>query len=90
MPKRMQDLPAEYFVNQRARAEAIGARVRVRREQLGLKQEQLRARLELEGVYISRANFSRLENGDTVPDALELDGLVSVLDVSFDWLVRGE
>lgn len=90
MPKRMQDLPAEYLSNQRALAEAIGGRVRARREELGLRQDQLRARLELAEVFISRAKYSRIENGEALPDASQLIGLRTVLEVSFDWLLLGE
>ena len=72
MPRRIQDLPEEYLTTQRAIAGAIGARVRVRREELQLKQEQLRARMELEQVFISRTQYSRIENGEALPDAAEL------------------
>jgi transcriptional regulator with XRE-family HTH domain len=90
MPKRMQDLPEEYLTHQRAIAGAIGARVRMRREELQLKQEQLRARMELEQVFISRTQYSRIENGEALPDAAELIALRTILDVSFDWLLLGE
>lgn len=90
MPKRMRDLPAEYTDNQRALAEAIGARVRARREALDLTQELLRARLELAQVFISRTQYSRIENGDVLPDAAELIALHLTLAVSFDWLLLGE
>jgi len=89
MPKRIQDLPEEYHSNQRALAEAIGARIRLRRGQLALTQEHLRARMELEHVYISRAQYSRLENGETLPDAGELRALRTILGVSYDWLIDG-
>ena len=90
MPKRMQDLPEEYQTNQRALAQAIGARVRMRREELELTQEQLRARMELAQVFISRTQYSRIENGDALPDAAELIALHAILDVPFDWLLLGE
>jgi transcriptional regulator with XRE-family HTH domain len=90
MPKRMQDLPEEYLVSQRALARAIGARVRLRREELDLTQEQLRARLELEQVFVSRTQYSRIENGEALLDAAELIALRAVLDVSFNWLLLGE
>ena len=90
MPKRMQDLPEEYLTIQRALARAIGARVRVRREELQLKQEQLRARMELEQVFISRTQYSRIENGEALLDAAELIALHTILDVSFDWLLLGK
>ncbi len=90
MPKRMQDLPEEYLPNQRALAQAIGARVRMRREELELTQEQLRARLELEQVFISRAQYSRIENGEALANASELIALRTLLDISFDWLLLGQ
>ena len=90
MPKRMQDLPEEYLTIQRALARAIGTRVRLRREELELTQEQLRARMELEQVFISRTQYSRIENGEALPDAAELIALHTILDVSFDWLLLGE
>jgi transcriptional regulator with XRE-family HTH domain len=90
MPKRIQDLPEEYLTSQRALARAIGARVRMRREELELTQEQLRARMELEQVFISRTQYSRIENGDTLPNAAELIALRAILGVHFDWLLLGE
>lgn len=90
MPKRMQDLPEEYLTHQRALARAIGARVRVRRSELNLTQELLRARMELANVFISRTQYSRIENGEALPDAAELIALHAILDVPFDWLLLGE
>ncbi len=87
MPKRIQDLPEEYLTNQRALAQAIGARVRLRRSKLDLTQEHLRARMELAQVYISRTQYSRIENGETLPNAAELIALSAILGVSFDWLL---
>ncbi|HEU5099547.1 MAG TPA: helix-turn-helix transcriptional regulator [Roseiflexaceae bacterium] len=90
MPKRIQDLPEEYLSHQRALARALGARVRVRREELRLTQEQLRARMELAQVFISRTQYSRMENGEALPNAAELIALRAILDVTFDWLLLGE
>ena len=90
MPKRMQDLPEEYLTNQRALARAIGARVRIRRSELDLTQDLLRARMELVNVFISRTQYSRIENGETLPNAAELIALRAILDVPFDWLLLGE
>ena len=89
MPKRTQDLPEEYESIKRAMGRALGARVRLRRDALDLTQEQLRARLEFDQVYISRTRFSRIENGDDLPDAAELIALRAALGVSFDWLLLG-
>lgn len=90
MPKRMQDLPAEYLTHQHALARAIGARVRVRRAALAITQEQLRARMELEHVFVSRTQYSRIENGEALPNAEELIALRATLGVSFDWLLLGD
>jgi transcriptional regulator with XRE-family HTH domain len=89
MPKRIRDLPEGYQNRRRALAEAIGARVRLRRAELELTQEHLRARMELAHVFISRTQYSRIENGDTLPDAAELIALESILDVSLEWLLHG-
>jgi transcriptional regulator with XRE-family HTH domain len=90
MPKRMRDLPEEYLIHQRALARAIGARMRLRRSELALTQDQLRARMELDQVFISRTQYSRIENGDVLPNAAELIALRAILDVSFGWLLLGE
>jgi transcriptional regulator with XRE-family HTH domain len=90
MPRRMQDLPEEYLSHQRTLARAIGARVRLRRNELDLTQEHLRARMEFEQVFISRTQYSRIENGEVLPNAAELIALRAILDVSFGWLLFGE
>lgn len=90
MPKRSQDVPAEYSEYERALATAIGARIRVRREKLGLSQEQVRARIELEQVHISRTQFSRIELGESVPRASAIIALMRVLDCSCAWLLFGD
>lgn len=90
MPKRIRDLPEEYLSNQRTLARAIGARVRLRRSELELTQEHVRTRMELVQVFISRTQYSRIENGDVLPNAAELIALCAVLDVPFDWLLLGE
>jgi transcriptional regulator with XRE-family HTH domain len=90
MPKRIQDLPEEYQLSQRAVAREIGSRVRVRRAALELTQEHLRARMELERVAISRTQFSRIENGEAIPNAAEIIALHRILGVSYSWLLEGE
>ena len=87
MPRRSEGLPEGYDVHQRTLASAIGGRIRTRRQQLDLSQEQVRAKMELRNVYISRARFSRLEIGAALPNAAEIIALVSVLQVSYRWLL---
>jgi transcriptional regulator with XRE-family HTH domain len=78
---------AEY---QRALASAIGSRIREKRQQLGLTQEQVRAQMELENVYVSRTQYSRVENGESLPNAAEIIAMTKVLHVSFNWLMTGQ
>ena len=90
MPKRIRELPEEYISSQRTLAQAIGARVRLRRGELELTQELLRARMELEQVFTSRTQYSRIENGEALPNAAEIIALRAILDVASDWLLLGE
>lgn len=90
MPKRSQDVPEEYVQYKRALARAIGSRIRQRRSGLGLTQEALRARLELNAVHITRADFSRIENGLILPDAAEVIALAVALNVSYNWMLQGQ
>src|SRR5204863_5885872 len=89
MPKRTQDMPAEYTDYERALAAAIGARIRQRRNVLRLTQEQVRIKMETESVSVTRARFSRIEKGDALANAAEIVALVVALDMSHDWLLTG-
>ncbi len=89
MPRRIRELPVEYETHERRVARQIGARLRDRRRQLALSQEQIRARCEVAQVAISRTQYSRIENGDSVPSAVELIAIHHALDVSLDWLLLG-
>lgn len=46
--------------------------------------------MELEQVFISRAQYSRIESGEALPNAAELIALRATLGVPFDWLLLGE
>lgn len=69
---------------------SIGAWLRLCHEHLELSQEHLGARLELENVSISRTQYSRLENGEPLPNAAHLITLRKVLGVSYEWLLEGD
>lgn len=90
MPRRSRDVPAEYTDVERALAREIGARVCERRKELGLTQVQIRARVEAEGVHISRTQYSRIELGRSLLNAAEIIALAQVLEVSDRWLLRGQ
>ncbi|GAB4154629.1 MAG: hypothetical protein Fur005_06570 [Roseiflexaceae bacterium] len=85
----MQDLPAEYLSAKQALAQAIGERIRYRRLKLDITQDQLRARMEFENVFLSRTQYSRIENGEVLPDAAVLLALHHIFDVPLDWIVKG-
>ena len=87
MPKRSEGVPEEYADSRRALGSTIGGRIRARRRQLDLSQDRLRAQMELENVYISRTQFSRIEAGESLPDAAEIIALAKVLQVSCHWLL---
>ncbi len=89
MPKRTEGLPDDYARYKRALGRALGARIRDRRLELGLSQEKVRVQMQLENVYVSRTQFSRLEVGESLPDAAELIALAKVLHISCDWLLGG-
>ena len=89
MPKHSSNIPRNYDENKTAIAKEIGSCIRSRRLELGIKQETLKAKMELEGVYISRSQLSRIEHGESLPTALELIGLSVILKVSYQWLLDG-
>jgi transcriptional regulator with XRE-family HTH domain len=90
MPRRSRDIPEEYSEHEQAIAKAIGARVRRRRRQLGLTQEDTRARMELESIYVSSTQFSRIENGESLLNAAEVIALSSALKIPCNWLLLGD
>src|SRR5215475_8399869 len=90
MPKKSKNVPKDYLRHKKQTALAIGARIRLRRRKLLLSQEELRKKLQLEGVYITRSQFSRLESGKNLPSAVEIIALTSALQASYAWLLLGE
>jgi transcriptional regulator with XRE-family HTH domain len=90
MPKRGQNYSEEYSAYERSIAQAMGERIRHRRQQLGLLQEDVRMRLSLEKVYMSRTQYSRIETGESLLRASEIVALMRILDCSCAWLLFGE
>ncbi len=87
MPKRTEGLSDDYASYKHTLGVAVGARIRSRRLTMGLSQEKIRAQMQLENVYVSRTQFSRLELGESLPDAAEIIALAKVLRVSPSWLL---
>lgn len=66
----------------------VGARVTEARNRLGMKQVELLARLQTEGIDISVPALSLLEGQKRPVSDLELNALANILDVSVDWLLN--
>lgn len=64
------------------RCNVSGTRIRLLREKQGLSQEQLAARMQVEGVPLTQKAVSRIETGDRVVANYELMLLASVLKTS--------
>ena len=64
------------------RCNVSGTRIRSLREKQGLSQEQLAARMQVEGVPLTQKAVSRIETGDRVVADYELMLLARVLKTS--------
>lgn len=67
-----------------------GIRIRQAREQLGLSQEQLAAKLQIDGLDITQKAISRIETGLRVLPDYELAFFAQALEVSILWLLQVE
>ena len=65
----------------------IGARVTQRRLELGMKQTELLAQLQLAGVDMSIPALSLLEGQKRPVADIELNALADILHVSVNWLL---
>jgi transcriptional regulator with XRE-family HTH domain len=90
MPKKTRGLPRQYHTFRRSLAHKLGTQIRSKRLELGLNQTEVRERLQLEGVFVTRSQFSRIEGGTRLPDAAEIIGLCRVFRVTVDWLFSSD
>ena len=65
----------------------VGARVTHARLQLGMKQVELLAQLQLAGIEMSVPALSLLEGQKRPVSDLELNALADILHISADWLL---
>lgn len=65
----------------------VGARVTQARPQLGMKQVELLAQLQLAGIEMSVPALSLLEGQKRPVSDLELNALADILHISADWLL---
>ena len=68
----------------------IGARVTKARQNLGMKQIELLAKLQLAGIDMSVPALSLLEGQRRPVSDIELNALADILNVSVDWLLGRE
>ncbi len=72
------------------RCNLAGARIRERRAELALSQEQLAAKLQLLGLELNQKVISRVETGLRVLPDYELPFFAQALDCSVSWLLDTE
>ena len=65
----------------------VGARVEQRRKEIGMKQKELLAQLQVNGVELNASGLSKLEGQIRSVLDYELLALAKVLDVSVLWLL---
>ena len=64
--------------------EKIGARIRIKRESLGMTQQEL-----VDMVNVTRNTISRYENGETEVGVITLNNIADALSVTVLWLLFG-
>ncbi|GHV07160.1 hypothetical protein FACS1894217_07370 [Clostridia bacterium] len=75
------------FYKYNGRCNACGAIVRTLREERGLSQEQLAAKLQCEGINLAQKAVSRIELGSRVVADFELVALARIFGVTLDALL---
>ena len=70
------------------RRNLCGQRIKEARKREGLSQDQLAARMQVEGIQINQRAVSRIETGDRVVADYELLYFAKVLKVELNWLLE--
>jgi ribosomal protein L20 len=68
----------------------VGARVEMARKNQGMKQKELLAQLQVNGVDMNASGLSKLEGQIRYVTDFELSALANILNVSVDWLLGRE
>lgn len=76
--------------NYHGRCNCCGIRIRIRRKELHLSQEQLAAKLQLAGLDTTQHSISRIESGLRVLPDFEVLLFADALGVSPLWLLGRE
>jgi transcriptional regulator with XRE-family HTH domain len=67
----------------------ISVRLKELREKHGLSQRALASRLQLQGLDMDKNAITRIETSRRYVTDIELRAIVSIFDVSYDFLVEG-
>lgn len=62
----------------------IGSRIKDRRKELGLSQEEFSHKMESEGLPMSREVFSNIEKGKRSINVVEMNVIMKVLDLGIE------
>ncbi|WP_283607097.1 helix-turn-helix domain-containing protein [Faecalispora anaeroviscerum] len=68
----------------------VGAHVELARKNLGMKQKELLAQLQVNGIDMNASGLSKLEGQIRYVTDYELVALSNILNVSVDWLLGRE
>ena len=68
----------------------IGSRVRFARQKLGMRQKELLAQLQIQGVDLNASGISKIEGQIRLVTDIELLAFSRILNVSVDWLLTGK
>ena len=68
----------------------VGSRVELVRKNQGMKQKELLAQLQVNGVDMNASGLSKLEGQVRYVTDFELVALANILNVSVDWLLGRE
>lgn len=68
----------------------VGSRVETARKNLGMKQKELLAQLQVRGVDLNASGLSKLEGQLRQVNDFELLALSDILGVSVKWLLTGK
>lgn len=68
----------------------VGARVESARKAKGMKQKELLAQLQVNGIDMNASGLSKLEGQIRYVTDIELAALAKILEVSYDYLLGNE
>ena len=68
----------------------IGKNIRALRKKKNMKQDEIAAKLQLEGVDISRSTYAKNESRNRNVDAHELIALKRILNCTYEQILEGK